>query len=165
MIRDAMRTQAPLMFEDLLGSDQLELVVESRIDAAENSYLSGLSEMMCAQDDDHSTLVANSFRARDEAVREAIRQAIEFEPDDVSNKPHIDFYEVEGRAVIEGFETARGIWAGVWVNGRWRPAPQLLAKEGRRLSYVSLMEQFPDASLAAAYAFAARIPPAAFKGA
>jgi hypothetical protein len=161
MVRLAMLAKAPLMYDELAGTSELERSIEMRIDAAERSYYCGLARMMELRSDDHLELVAAAFQARDEAVREALRQATEFEASNVSKKPQIQCRDVEGHAVIEGFDPERGIWTAVWSNGKWQPAPQLVGR-GRDLSFVAMMEAFPDASFSDAYSFAALVPASAF---
>ena len=78
IIAQAMREQAPDIYEELWATGALDRVLEWRASQAEDSYHDGLSRVMEARGETHQEIVAASFAARDEAARQAVNQATDF---------------------------------------------------------------------------------------
>lgn len=79
LIAQAMKDRVPRMYQELKASGELAKVLEDRAEQAQASYENGLSKMLEAQGETHQEMVNAATQARDEAARQAIEQATEFD--------------------------------------------------------------------------------------
>lgn len=73
LIEDAMKDRAPLMHSELTTAGQLQKALTDRAEMAWDSYLTAYSKVMGADSE------AQAFQLRNEAARQALDQAVEFE--------------------------------------------------------------------------------------